>query len=381
MDRPLLLRIVTCTLLAALAAPGFAQDKDETYYERLEYDPDSGEWKEIPPPIPGTEAGDLALARSLLARGEYDAARAAFKDWFKKYPNSTLYNEALFYAAETEVSAEDADDKNGDLIQAYEWLEELLEASRGTDLADRAIRKELIIAEMLLFKDRKVRKLKGTIWLSGEDEALDMLNRVADMWAPDTPLAEQALRIKADYHFLTGEYEEAETNYARLMRDFPRGRYHKVAMLRSGQSALARFPGVEYDEADLLEAEVYFRDFQREYPQEAAEYQIPQTLDRLTESLAQKEYTVGRFYERVKKIDAAAFYYRYVARAFPHTTWAAEAEGRLVALGATDVTSHDLGDLGPPADPAVEPTTEPAPESLAEPSPETTDPTTQPVDE
>ncbi len=336
------LSIFACVFMATASAD--AQSKDDTFYERLEYDPETGEWREIPPPIPGTEGGDLALARSLLARGYYDDARKAFKQWLKMYPNSAYRPEALFYAAETEISAEDAKRKSGDLIKAYEWLEEMLQASQGTDLADRAIRKELIIAEMLLFKDRKAKKFKGMFWLSGKDEALDMLNRVADFWAPNSPIAEQALRIKADYHFVNGEYEEAEENYARLMREYPRGRYHKVSMLRSGQSALARFPGVDFDEADLLESENYFRDFQREYPREAAEYQVPQTLDRITESLAEKEYTVAKFYERTRKIDAAAYYYRSVVRSFPRTTWAAQAEGRLVALGAIEVRPDEFDD-------------------------------------
>lgn len=360
-----MLVLAFCTAVAFSPAITLAQAGDQAYYERLEFDPETGEWRELAPPIPGTDGGDLALARSLLARGEFKEARKAFEKWFKTWPDSDLRAEALFYAAETEVSYEDADRKSGDLIKAYEWLEELLEAWPGTELADRAMRKELIIAEMLLFKDRKVRKLKGMLWLSGEDEAIDMLNRLTDYWAPNTPLAEQALRVKADYHFINGEYEEAELAYARLMREYERGKHRKVAMLRAGQSALARFPGVEFDDADLLEAEVYFNDFRRNYPQEAAEYQVPQTLDRITESLAQKEYTVGRFYERIRKVDAAAFYYRYVVATFPGTTWAGQAEGRLVALGARDVApavyEDDLDDEAAAPESASQPTTAASP--------------------
>ncbi|MBK8268168.1 MAG: outer membrane protein assembly factor BamD [Planctomycetes bacterium] len=310
--------LFTVLIFIAPMAPAVAhaQAADETYFERLEFDPNSGEWKAIAPPIPGTAAGDLALARSLLARGEFEAARKAFENWFKVYTDSGLRSEALFYAAETEVSSEDAKRKSGTLIKAYEWLEELLEAWPGTELADRAMRKELIIAEMLLFKDRKVKKWKGMIWLNGEEEAIEMLNRLTDYWAPNSPLAEQALRVKADYHFINGEYEEAELAYSRLMREYPRGKYHKVAMLRSGQSALARFPGVEFDDADLLEAEVYFQDFQRAYPEQAAEYQIPQTLDRITESLAHKEYTIARFMSAFARSTPPPF---TIAISLPHS--------------------------------------------------------------
>lgn len=335
-----------------LAMPVSASGQEqETYHERLEFDVESGGWVEIAPPVPGTDGGDLSISRSLLARGKYKKARKAFKNWYKSYPDSPLWKEALFYAAETEILAEDARPRRGDLIQAYTWLEELLEAWPGTELADRAMRKELIIAEMLLNKGHKQRLWGGILWLSATEEALDMLNRIVDLWAAGKPIAEHALRIKADYHFEHGEYEEAEIAYARLMRDFPRGKYHKIALLKSGQSAFARFPGVEFDDADLLESEVYFRDYLKRYPREAAAHDVPQMLDRITESLAEKEYSIGRFYERTRAIDAAVYYYRWLVDHYPDTTWAAEAESRLVALGAEepevfeDVDSTAMGDL------------------------------------
>ncbi len=328
----LLLATITVLLLATVAV---AQEA-ETYNERLEYDAETGQWVELPPPIPGTEGGDLAIARSQLARNEYKRARKSFETWFETYPESALWPEAIFYAAETEILAEDADPKSGDLLWAHERLEELLDGWPGGDLADRALRKELIIAEMLLFKGRKQRIWGGLLWLSGTEEALEILAGLIDVRAPGTPVAQQALRIKADYHYANGEFREAEKTYARLMREYPRGRHHKIAMLRCGQSALARFPGVKFDEADLLESEVYLRDFYKRYPTEAAEQNVPQMLSRITESLAHKEYTVAQYYERTNRSGAAIYYYRWIADRYPATTWGAQAHDRLIALGALD---------------------------------------------
>lgn len=320
-------------LLAAVAVAG-AQQGDQTYHERLEYDPASGDWIELAPPIPGTEEGDLALSRLLLAKNEFKEARKAFAEWMKVYPESDYWAEALFYAAETEVSAEEIKPKQGHLLKAYEWLEEVVQSRPGTDIAARAIRKEMIIAELLLFKNRKQKIWGGVLWLSGREEALQMLDRIIDDYARETPTAEQALRLKADYHYLNGEFQEAEQAYARLVRDFPRGRYPKIAMLRSGQSALARFPGVDFDDADLLEAEIYLGDFQQRYPDDAAESNVPQIISNLHERRAEKDYRVGQFYERTKSPDAAIFYYRQIEDRWPATIWATEARIRLAALGA-----------------------------------------------
>ncbi|MCG8408677.1 MAG: outer membrane protein assembly factor BamD [Phycisphaerales bacterium] len=330
--------------LLILPSIGMAQDT-EAYHERLEFDPATGKWKELPPPIPGTEGGDLALARSMLAKGEYKNARKAFKKWFEQYPESPYWPEALFYAAETEVSAEDVKPRSGDVMQAYEWLETLLEGWRGHELADRALHKEFIIAEMLLFKERKQKIWGGVLWLSAKEEALDILNKIIDLWAPGTPLAERALRFKADYHYQNGEFEEAEMAYARLMRDFPRGQYHRFAMLRSGQSALARFPGIQFDEADLLEAEVYLRDFHDRYPEESAEKSVPQLLKGITDRRAEKEYSIGQYYERTDAIDAAAYYYRWIIENYPETTWSAQSQDRLIALGGLEEEAQDELDL------------------------------------
>jgi outer membrane protein assembly factor BamD (BamD/ComL family) len=326
--------LITSLLLLAAIGPVEPPAEQETYLERLEYDPAGEGWKEIAPPIPGTEEGDLALARSLLARQDFAKARKEFAQWLKLYPQSPRRGEALFYAAETEILAVDEKPRGGDLIQAHEWLSEVIDAWHGTELADRAIRKEIILAEMMLFKNRTQKVWRGMMWLPAKEEALQILDRVIDDWARDTPVAEHALRLKADYHYLTGEFEEAELAYSRLTREFPRGRYYKVALLRSGESAYARFPGVEFDVADLLEAEVYLNDFQQRFPEDAAEHRVPQLLSRISESRAQKDYTVAQYYERTDHLEAATHYYRFVVNTYPATTWAALARNRLIDIGA-----------------------------------------------
>src|SRR5262245_8070658 len=76
MSRSLVFAAFICLCLSTLA---FAQEKKPEYYqERLEFDPNTGKWTTLAPPIPGTEEGDLALARLLLAQGEYKKARKAF---------------------------------------------------------------------------------------------------------------------------------------------------------------------------------------------------------------------------------------------------------------------------------------------------------------
>jgi outer membrane protein assembly factor BamD (BamD/ComL family) len=331
--RSVLIIITFLGCLPSIALGADKKDNEDIYQERLEFDPATNKWVAIAPPIPGTQEGDLALARLYLARNKYKLARKSFKQWRAMYPQSPHWPDALLYSAETEIAAEDAKPKSGDLIKAYKWLQDIITGWPGTENSDRAMRKTLIIAEMLLFKDRKQKVWGGMFWLSGKDEALQMLDRIIDDYARETPIAEQALRLKADYHYGAGEFEEAEKAYARLMRDFPRGRYAKISLLRAGQSAFAQFPGVYFDDADLLEADVYLGDFSKKYPGDAENNNVPELQSRIRESRAEKDFRVAQYYERVHKMDPAAYYYRAVDRNYPGTTWAAQAHQRLIDIG------------------------------------------------
>ncbi|MBN1344945.1 MAG: outer membrane protein assembly factor BamD [Phycisphaerae bacterium] len=327
-------------VVASLSGPllGAKKQATEQFAERLTYDPATGEWLELAPPEPGTPDGDLELARATLARGDgakdFRRARKLLQNWVKTYYDHPRFVEALFYYADAEFQL-------GNLMKAYELYERLLDDYGATELAQRALRNELVVAEVYLSgRWRKV--WKGMIRLPAYDEAMDILERIATNRAPGTPLAEQAIKTKADYYYAKGEFADAEEEYARLAREFPRSRYVRLASLRSAQAAFASFPGVKFDDAALVEAEERFEQFRKRYPQAAEEENVPLLLEQIRNSRAHKEYTIGRFYERTKHPRAAAFYYRSVMQYWPDTTWASLAQGRADHLGFGEERASDV---------------------------------------
>lgn len=315
-----------------------ADKEDERYAERLIYDPKTGDWLEVAPPEPGTAEGDLEIARATLARAdskrEFRKARKLLKNWVRTYHDSPHYGEALFYYADAEFQL-------GNFMKSYELYERVLDDYGATELADRALRNEIEVAQVYL--SGRWRKIwGGIIRMPAYEEALDILERIATNRAPGTPHAEKALKLKADYYYQKGEFEDAERAYARLSREFPRSRFVRLALLRSAQSALASFPGVKFDDSALIEAEERFEQFRKRYPKAAEEENVPLLIEQIRNSRAQKEYTVGRFYERTKHPHAAAFYYRSVMKYWPDTTWASLAEGRLAKLGYDEVRDADV---------------------------------------
>jgi outer membrane protein assembly factor BamD (BamD/ComL family) len=329
--------IVACPESALCVSPTpltFTQTAQtgERRAERLEYDADTGVWIAIAPPVPGTEDGDLEIARQLLARNEFAKARRALDKWRKTYPESTRWLESLFYAADVEVMNMEATGY-GDLRRAYRWYEAVIDNLGGSDLADRAIRREMLIAELFLFKGKKQWVFRGLLKVSAIEEGLMILDRITVEHASGTLLAENALRLKAQYHFQAGEFDLAEQAYAQLARDFPRGRYERLALLRSADAAFARFPGINFDDSALLEAEERYSTYQQRYPEAARGERVGDLLTRISETRAEKELSTGRYYERTGTRRAAVYYYRYVVDSWPGSAAALDARSRLAALG------------------------------------------------
>lgn len=325
-------------VIGVQSAAAARKQPTEQYAERLTYDPQTGEWLELAPPDPTTPEGQLELARATLARSdstrEFRRARKLLMKWVQNYYDSPRYPEALFYYADSEFQL-------GNFMKAYETYERLLDDYGATELAQRALRNELVIAEVFLSgRWRKV--WRGVIRLPAYDEALDMLERIATNRAPGTPFAEAALKTKADYYYRNGEFSDAEQEYARLVREFPRSRYVRLAQLRSAQAAFASFHGVLFDDGALIEAEERFEQFRKSYPRAADEENVPLLLEQIRNMRAHKEYTIGRYYQRTKHPRAAAFYYRNVARYWPDTTWASMALAKLSVLGYGEERPADV---------------------------------------
>ena len=346
---------VLATVLLAVGLAGSAavaedepRDLEERYPERMVYDPQTQEWVPEEPPEAGTPDGDLAIARNLIALGEYKKAAEKLQQWIAAYAHdSPRYPEALFLSGRVEF-------ERGNFMRAHRRYLEVLNNWPGTEWADRALRGNFVIAEVFLSGHR--RKWLGMPLFHAYDEALDILDDIM-VNHPNTVLAEQALKTKADYFFRKGEFGLAEDAYAQLARDYPTGQYLRDAMLQSARAALASFPGIAFDDAPLIEAEERFHQFMQAFPQYAESQDVGLILEDIRAKRAEKELSIAEYYERAKEPRAAAFYYRLVRDRWPNTTWAALAETRLTKLGRAAEPESDADaspyDLTSPAEEAV----------------------------
>ena len=323
-------RIGICVLLAALmpALPAEGADKERKplgrHARKWVFIDSTKEWRESIPPVPGTEDGDLDIAREKLAMGRTKEARKLLKKWLDAYPDSMRVPEAQFLRA-------DADFELKNFMKAYKSFERIVGTELGTEWSDRALERELVIAEVFL-SGRRQKVLGGLLRLPAHEEALDMLGRIRER-KPGSRLSEKALRVQADYHFKKGEFAEAEDAYAMLSQDFPRGRHHGNAMFHSAESALADFHGIRFDDSALVEARERLLEYQRGYPDKADRKGVANYLDTIRSKRSAKELATGKWYLKVGKPGAAVFYFRSVMHNWPETTSAGQARVELEKMG------------------------------------------------
>ena len=259
--------------------------------------------------------------------GQHRRALSAIKTYMKEYGRDHEFHPNMLIAQAKALIG------RREFQKAHVVLQEFLGAYGGMSLTQEALRLEFVIAENFLGGVK--RKVLGVRLLSGTDLGFTILDEISTDH-PEAGLAELAIKTKADHLFDSGDHALAELEYGRLIREYPRSRYHQYALRRSADAALASFGGIEYDEAALIEAEERFENYSLRYPAQSKSERVPLILEDIRAKRAEKEFAVAQYYERTEHFSSAVLYYRLVVKDWPDTIAAAKAASRLGMLGASE---------------------------------------------
>jgi len=309
-------------LLLALLVPAVV-DASAQSQERYIYEEQQKTWvpaEELEKPLTGI----TAQAAELMQQGKLRQAEKILKTYLKtsepgdpeRAPAMLLYADAAFM--------------RGEYGQADLRYKNVINEFPNTREFAISIRRELDIAKAWLAGKKK--RTLGILFLDATDEALDILSQIEQL-AGGYRIAEVALWTKGEYFYKTGQFELAEIAFRRLAKEYKSPRYHQAAMYRSAASALASFPGVYFDDTPLLEAHELYTEYMESFPNEARREDIPTILEQIRLKRAEKEFLIAKFYARIRKPQAAAYYYRYVIRTWADTLWAEKSRAELQRLG------------------------------------------------
>jgi outer membrane assembly lipoprotein YfiO len=281
----------------------------------------SGQWQPVSDRATTQPTADPTLDRveQYLQNGQANAAKSVVINWLKNNRRSPARDRALFLTAEALY-------QYGDRVKAYYYLDELMDEYPESRLYYPALEKQYQIADTYL-RGYKRRFLRIPMFRAPE-EAVEMLYRIQQR-APGSPLAEKSLLRTADYYYATSEFDFAADAYGAYTRTYPRSPNIPRVRLRQAYASLAQFRGAKFDATPIIDAREQLGSLMAQYPDLAAEENLPTVVERIDASFARKLYLTADFYRRTTEPRAAVYTYRYLIKAYPDSPEARLAQARL----------------------------------------------------
>ena len=279
-------------------------------------------WQQVSQESGGDFMMAVANAKQLVSTGKVDKAKKAFAKLKKDYPQVAGEDFDAFVKAELLYGRR----KYVEASVAYDKLEEQFPQSAFYQSALE--RQQQIATAFLGGQKRKVLKVFS---INAYEEGGEIMNKIADR-AGDAPIAQNALKTLAVSKEKRRAYHEAYLVWADVSNRWPTGQVGKDALLGMARSLEMDYRGPKFDSKMLESSKSYYAEYQKRYPDTAAELEVPQTLDQIDDKLAQKELAVADYYARTKSIVAANLYYQRIANDWPNSDMAKTAEQKLTIL-------------------------------------------------
>jgi outer membrane protein assembly factor BamD (BamD/ComL family) len=151
---------------------------------------------------------------------------------------------------------------------------------------------------------------------------------------PTGPLADSSLMALGNAYFRRGQYEDAARYYDMLRKEYPNSQHQMNAHILGLQAKMRMYQGTSYDETPLKESAKIARQTLTQFGAKLGDerQRIAQSEAMISEEQANREFTLGQYYEGRKFFGAARIYYKSVIDDFPTTRRAKEAQARLEAI-------------------------------------------------
>lgn len=264
----------------------------------------------------------------------FEKAANQFRLAAANLPDSALEQDALFYEGEAYFFADR-------YVQSNRAFEKLIAKYSGTRYLDDAESKRFAIAQYWqeLIRDR-------TSWMPNikfndpsrpimnvKGEARRILHRIR-VDDPTGKLSDDATMALANAYFEDELYMDAADTYEDLRRNYPGSKHVFHATLFELKARMQSYHGDSYDAEPIEKADKLLQMLVNQFPQQSAEEEeyLKKEASTIRHLLAQREFSLGQYYERRGENRAAAIMYEKVARNFEDTTYSSQIEERLAAL-------------------------------------------------
>jgi outer membrane protein assembly factor BamD len=115
------------------------------------------------------------------------------------------------------------------------------------------------------------------------------------------------------------KYEEAKTEFDRIIQTYPSSAFYEESYYLLGYSMFLSSSPIELDQAGTREAQSRLKDFIELFPKSMFADSARLYSAKADDKFAEKEYQNARFYEKIEQYEAAIVYYRVVVNEFPQS--------------------------------------------------------------
>jgi len=267
-------------------------------------------------------SGPPPTARELYAEAmkayrarHFDDAIEGFEEIQDRYPDSPEARESALPLAESYFHTQAYED-------ALEAFDRILEGKPEAGLLDRALWRKYQIG--LAFLSGAKRHFLG-IPYTHRSYGAELLDKLTTEY-PFKPFSDDALLEIGHFYYRDKQFEDAETVYERLIRNYPESEWFGTAEFYIALSARKRIRGVDNDPSLVREALKRFRRYLADNREGTHVPEANRHVRELAEMEAEHEVRVARFYARLGKPAAARIHFEWVVGKFPGTSAREKAE-------------------------------------------------------
>lgn len=251
------------------------------------------------------------------AANKYRLAGASF-------PNSSLEEDATFFEGESFFFADR-------YVQANRAFEKLVSNYSGTQHLDKAEERRYAIAVYWLKMSEKTSSpslldaKRPKMNLAGEARRVLHRIRIDD---PTGRLADDATLALGKAFMQAERYYEAADTFEDLRRNYPGSEHQFNAHMLELQARLSGYQGKSYDDTPLRKADELMKQIVRQFPRESEgqlEY-LEEQASMIQKQIAERDYSMGQYFEGRGENLAAKIYYEKVAEQFKNTELAKTVE-------------------------------------------------------
>lgn len=298
--------------------------------QRLEQDQESK-------PISSESRDRFLLAvtgtKELVNAGQAQAARKAFDKLKEDFPEFAGADLDAFIKAEMFFC-------RGKLAKAAKSYDKLLAEYPESELYEAALDRQFAIAEAFLAGRKKT--VLGIFKITGYAEGAKIMEQITDRAGMGEPngIGTRAAVAVAESYENRGKFNEAYLKWSQISSQWEMGQIGKNALLGMARCKHAVYNKHQehkrhfYGTSSLITAKSYYEKFKLLYPEDAEELGVDKILDQIDEQLAYKQLSIGRYYQRTGKMQAANLYYNMVIQDWP---------GSKAAEMAKEMLNQNLG--------------------------------------